>query len=702
MFISNKKNCSFDIYCNEIIDFKNIHVYENVEYDEIFGCISFKDEYINLVKNYYISYIWQRLINETLIERRQRKNLHLYNPYTLFEEIDEKEITHVEDDILFNKKTNDLIVTKSNSIDKNDKRKFHIEKCLEELVPFEKFIKTIYGLSPLTVFETYQRSIIFNILFFRIIHDCGYSRLQRFLYGMSNIYFGFSPYKFDFIMNAYSKKHSLSIIQRGLGKTTIQTWIAAAAMLCLKNIRILLVAQSRNMVTSTHNEVKHLIQKYNNSSQNILTTPLDVLNYYVNNKSSTEKINAVFDKFNAIKEGHYDHVNKLISVSATKDSSLRGKDPHIILTDEAFSIPRNNHATLLAMGHRKHCQINYFSSPVHNNPELHLNAIVDLNNNEGINLFRMTTFCTKKSHQKYISSQRACPNLEFYIPPFITYSDDNRLVTDIMTSGQNDDNLPYYVTQLSATKASTYQQELGIVKKSDLIRALKDRDPSSYDVSDNAAFSKTFFDFLTNRSAYIDVSKINCKIKQRELLDSKFKLKEEKCKHSDSLNHVDLFMYIDPSYNADTQSGIGLCCIFKPDVDSKKIKEYVVTYMDHKFLTSSEIANVPEIIIIMVKNCIEANRMLFASQSILNFFIAIENNSSQAGVAQIHQRLSQFVIKTSESLRYNIYLYVTKNHKRAKITLGYNLGSNKRAMFSVGINMSNENMEQKRLSILRQ
>ena len=469
MFISNLHNCSFDIYYEDIpkLSTDNIHLLENIEYDEIFGCVFFVDECINLLKGHYVSYIWNRLLNETLLDRRKRKNLHLYNPYTICDVDNDNDSVFIDDDRLFSFSLRKYENKETRFKESSNEQRFDIQKRLKELIPFEKFIKTIYGLAPTIVLEAYQRSIIFNVLFFRIVNNCGYSCLERFLYAMSDKYFGFTLHQIHFIMNIYSKRHSLSIIQRGLGKTTVQTWIAAAAMLCLRNIRILLVAQSRNMVTTTHNEVKHLIQKYNNSSRNILTTPLDVLNLYVNNKSPNGVNHQSVDKFNNIKEGNYDYVNKLISVSATKDSSLRGKDPHIVLTDEAFSIPRTNHATLLAMGHRIHCQINYFSSPVHNNPELHLNAIVDLHDNRDINLFRMTFFCTTKEHQKFVSSQRACPNLEFYIPPFITYSDDNRLVTDVMTSGNHNDdgNPPYYALHCTSMKASAYQQELGVIKK---------------------------------------------------------------------------------------------------------------------------------------------------------------------------------------------------------------------------------------------
>ena len=222
-------------------------------------------------------------------------------------------------------------------------------------------------------------------------------------------------------------------------------------------------------------------------------------------------------------------------------------------------------------------------------------------------------------------------------------------------------------------------------------RALKERDPSRYDGIENTAFNVSFFDFIKQRAAYCDVSQINCKTKQRILLDNKFKTKEEKLKCLYLLNHIDLFIYIDPSYNADTQSGIGLCCIFKPNLgfDNTK-KQYIVTYMDHKFLSPSEIVNVSEIIISMIKNCIDTNTSLFAPSSILNFFIAIENNSSQAGAAQIHLRMSSLNASINDNSNVNIYLYLTKRLKNKKVQLGYNLGSEKRTIFSLGINMSNE------------
>ena len=726
MFISNLNNCSFSVEYSLSSAYSSVNrllqqqqqqqqschkLDNNIGYDDILETIYFLDEFVDVLKNNYASYVWNRLMNETLVDRRARKNLHLYNPYTRIKEVNDfgERTVFVDDDELFSNSADDDNATTSYdhdddnnngkrtgtiAVDNAEKKSLDIQKSLNDMLPYQRFLKTVFGMSPKTTFETYQKSIIYNVLFFRIMKGNGYSCLEKFLYAMSNNYMGFATNQFHFLMKMYPKKHSLSIIQRGLGKTTVQKWITASAMLCLRDVSLLLIAQSRHMVTTTHNEVKHLIQKFNNSHKNLLTTPLDSLNLYINYNNNHGDPTLSRDKFAAVKDGCYEHVNKVSCASATKDASLRGNDSHVVMTDEAYSIPRNNHATILAMGHRPHCQINYFSSPVHNNPDLHLNVLVDLHDSDDINLFRMTFFCTNKNHQKFISSQRACPNLEFFIPPYITYSEDNRLVTDVMTSGgKNEENAPpYYAAQFISSRSSAYQHELGIVKKSDLQRAIRDRDPSTYDGTENTAFKGFFFDFIKHRSAYLDVKKLDVRSKQATLLNNKYKTREERLMNKQLLSHVDLFVYVDPSYNADTQSGIGFTCVLKPhlDDDTELQKRCVITYMNHRFLSSNEVIEVPRIIAEVMIDCIEVNKRIFQPNTFLNFFVAVENNSAQAGVAQIHQKFSELVNHTSDRLEYAMYLYMTRNRrKNNKVVFGFNLGIEKSAIFSLGINMSN-------------
>ena len=49
--------------------------------------------------------------------------------------------------------------------------------------------------------------------------------------------------------------------------------------------------------------------------------------------------------------------------SAKQDNALRGPDPNLCLVDETFSIDEIRIPTIMALGHRKHCPILFFTSP---------------------------------------------------------------------------------------------------------------------------------------------------------------------------------------------------------------------------------------------------------------------------------------------------------------------------------------------------
>ena len=710
MFISNLNSCSFQIDFEDNNN-KRQHNFsiQNTSYDELFGFLSFVDENVNSVICWYKAFVWRRLINETLQDRKRRRNLQMYNPYTLHSEIPSTD--RIDDDDLFVEDEDDSLLLQGGGEEddgksEGDEKQLAITGYIKRLKPFCTFIKTVYGVSPRTWLEPHQRAFIFNALLFRILADEGQSSLERFVLAMTMDFLGFRPYQLAFVTRVIPKSYSVSIVQRGLGKTTIQIQVAAAAMLCLPKIRVLLLAQSKTMVQTTVGEIRHVLQKYNDSSKNLLRVPSNGLRIYMDYRGSE-----FISKATVVSSAQYSYFNDLVYLSGKNADGVRGQDPHLFIMDEFVSVPAQTHGSALPLGQRKHCHVNYLSSPVFNKPELLLNILVDLNNQNDINLYRTTFFCTKKIHQKHISTQRACINLEFYIPPYITYSDENRLITDVMTfecdGVRGKDTLPYYAAPfVSINNSSAYHNELGIVKRVDLVNAKTARDPKYYENTGSTAFSKSFYEFLKTEHAYVDLGRIDFTRKQRIMIDrlvskgqqqASVTVAENRMKNKRIEDHLDFFIYVDPGYNAYTLSGIGITCVTKPyhraDISRNDVNtnRHIVTYMNHRFLDEHDLATVPDLITEIIWSCIQAHQRMFSRDKLLNFFIAVENNSNQAITAQVYDRLSALYARTGIKERYVMYLY-TMLKKNGRRVMGYVLGTEKSAYFGNVINMSNSKL----------
>ena len=704
MFISNIHNCSFEInYAKCNIHQKTPFSIQNASYDELFGYLLFVDDYVKDSINYYKSFVWRRLLNETLHDRKTRHNLQVYNPYTLREDVPID--NRIDDDDLFEQFSEEEDAEKED--DTQNEKRLAITRYLQRLQPFYLFLKTVYGVSPRTWLEPQQRAFIFQSLLFKVKADEGMTSLERFILAMTQDFLGFRPYSLNFVTRVVPKNYSISLLQRGMGKTTVQKDYAAAAMLCYVNVKVFMLAQTKTMVQTTVVQIRHILQKYNDPSKNLLRVPNNGLRIYMNyTGSDIEKANS--DKYVPVHSGSYSYYNDLVYMSGKNADSVRGQDPHIVIVDEFMSVPASTHGSVLPLGQRKHCQINYLSSPVFNKPEMFLNILVDLKQQHNINLYRTTFFCTNKLHQKHISAQPACVNLMLYLPPYVTYSDENKLITDVMTyecdgkRGVNE--TPYYAAPYtSLNSSSAYHNEIGIVKRADLINAMKSRDASYYENTGNC-FDKCFYDYLKTEKAYVDPKSYNYSRKQRIMIDGilpktqshAVNIMENRINNKKIEDHIDFFIYIDPGYNAYTLSGIGICCTTKPlhredrenpNVDSRR---QIVTYMNHRFLDEHDLANVPELIRDIVWSCIQCHQKMFPRNKLLNFFIAVENNSNQAITAQIYDRLSSLYARTGLKEGYVMYLY--HSLKKGRRMMGYSLGIEKTAFFSTIITMSNNHL----------
>lgn len=698
MYISNDNNCSFSInhYHKLQVATKYINnISEDHNYDNVWGKIEFLDTLVDVTRNLYNCYVWQRLLNDSLVKKKEYTPLQLHNPYTLSSHtwVDESDLID-DDDLFFISAQTDHAVIKT--IER--KHELNLLGNIKELVQFQYFIDVVYNIRPKCLFEAFQKSAIYDILFYRITTAiaCGNVALKNFLWGMSEMFFGFAVTELDHAIKMYTKKHTIYVVMRGLGKTTIQKEIAAAAMLCLRDIKILMIAQSKAMVTCSMNDVRDIILRYHDKDANRMFTPLDCINIYFNidkraSRGGTgDDGNTTNAKSDAaiIKSNLFSYSNKLECVSSKKDSSLRGKNPNFVLEDEFIVL--ENHPTIIALAQRCHCQINYFSSPVYHKPEMYVNIIVDLNNSDDTNLYRMMYFCMLKEHIKFSTTQQACINLWFYMPKHLVYSSDNRLITDVMSSGskQNENALPYYIT---GPRPSAYCNELGVVKRSDIEMAMQKREQAAKfdgdDASTSTTFGPAFFEYMRNVKGYRDIHSVDFKTKNKAILRRAYHFAKDRQNNAALLDHLDFFVYVDPCYNSGTQSAIAICCCIKPLDTSEKC---LVTYLNHYFLTDNDLSLVHEKIGEMMLDCVlEMNKIFKDQNKWCNFFVAVENNSQQSAVALIHQQLENIVLNYQKKVRFSIYAFVTLKMAQNRRIQGYNLGKEKSDVFRAIIGFLN-------------
>ena len=174
MFISNLNNCSFSLEyglsppssssssanagVNRQRQQSRHKLDNNIGYDDILETIYFLDEFVDVLKNNYAAYVWNRLMNETLVDRRARKNLHLYNPYTRVKEVsdyDERDIFVDDDELFSNSNENTTTTTTSDdnngkrtyaiTVDNAEKKSLDIQKSLNDMLPYQRFLKTVYA-----------------------------------------------------------------------------------------------------------------------------------------------------------------------------------------------------------------------------------------------------------------------------------------------------------------------------------------------------------------------------------------------------------------------------------------------------------------------------------------------------------------------------------------------------------------------------
>lgn len=482
------------------------------------------------------------------------------------------------------------------------------------------------------LFEPFQKSMLLeHLLFYVAERDPGIVRpLVTALYP----YLAFDYSVVSHAISMYRKKHYVSIIPRRHGKTMMMQAIITAFLVSYSNFTVLAVAQNKKLITTTKSSIVNYLEFWRSEYD---PTAFDI-SFPVEN---------VLVKF--AKTGQQ---SLLICVSAHHESTLRGPDPQIVMVDEALAINSDRYPTILALGQKRACKIGLLSSPTIEGKERIIQLITQLGaDSNGTNFYHVKYYCGSKQHNPVSSNQQGCVNLMFYKPRHIVFSNDNRILTEIMTCD------PQF-----------YEGELGIIKDDEIEAAQKEH-MSRLSVVNYKGFGEEFYDYFRS---------VRCLNYNREL--------------------TDFFIYVDPAYCATISSGLGIsCCALDESFKTQSRRgNPVLFYLDQFFLEIHDLPKINAIIVARIMTCIRKLVKTFSQQK-LSFFVAVENNNNIAMADHIYHLLSR-----DASSDYDLYLYyservtnpavgakVPRNLRDNTVVPGYFMSFRKRSIVNEALHYCN-------------
>lgn len=595
--------------------------------DNVWGHVFYEDGNVSLVKKTYESYVWKRLLHDT--PKHRFKGMTAYNPYT------SREYDFGDESGLFaNKESNDD-EDRENFFSQID---VYLTETLQTLLAYKKFIVIAYETMKREgfVFEPFQKSIIYEHLFYYIAEHSSIDLLKIFVFAMHD-YFGFTAISVDNVICMYTKKQYVGIIPRRHGKTVIIYAVIAAFLLAVRNVTVLAVAQTKNIIMTTKKKILAYIEYWLNKPE--FAGLMDIKLPTTDNVQITFRDTA--------------DTSLLICVSAHLDNSLRGPDPQICIVDEMMCINQNRFNTILALNQKKMCKVGFLSSPTPESKELLIQFITRLTTEKsGTNFYHVGYFCGANSHSKYSTTQDGCVNLLFYKPRHIVFTEANKTLTEIMTSS-----------------TACYDGELGIIREEEL-----DAYHNGRDCSTTSALTRTFNDSFYE---YLKTTKF-----------VSYHLTHE------TTGECNFFLYLDPAYCATKQSGIGMACTA---FISKK--NPVLFYLNHEFMSPDNLLYTHKKIIVMILDCVSyvtsVVKRVCGNKKMINFFIAIENNNNQSSVATLYNTLEKQFLMLPNTHR--MFLYRTESKmvdenkccKSFDLLPGYALTNTKRYIMEEVLNACN-------------
>lgn len=601
MYFTTRNKCTFN--------FEYIIPFECKINDNLWGYISYEDSNVNYLKGVFDQYIWSKLIYSSTDD--QFKNKTLYNQFSC------------EDDRI----VNDIFFTGNEfqNVNDDDERDYkeedkvfnaYLTESLDCIQKHKKCVNVAFTIIKKEnhPFEMFQKSILLeHLLFYISKKDPGI--LRPFVMAMYR-YFSFDFGMIDHVIKMYTKKHYVSIIPRRHGKTFTIYLVLASFLIAYRTMSILAMAQNKKVINTTKSKVIHFLDYWNKEiepnsiSYSFMSTTDNVLVAYKDDPSNKSLLQCS---------------------SAHTDGGSRGPDPQFGIFDETFCFNPLRLNSILALGQKAMCKLGFLSSPTPESKDRIIKFITNVTNvTSGTNFYFINYFCGSSNHSKYSTSQSGCVDLMFYKPHHITFSADNKMLTEIMTRN-----------------SQCYEGELGIIKDYEIENAIREEESKLELVEDFKSFNNSFYEHF----------------KTPEIV------------HYDS-DIIDFFIYLDPAFCATSQSGIGIACCGL----SKITAIPVLFYFNQRFLEINELTNGNIITIELIFDCIESIRKnLGEKEERLSFFIAIEHNSFLYNVASIYNTL-----KATFMTNFDVYLYHTEasivGPKRGEDRMlpGYCMTSNKK------------------------
>lgn len=484
MLITSPARCSFEIYLTN-----------NGLWQSTVDNAGDNDEWRDLLVKKATSYMYERMIFDTPKGRQNNKLFFTYNPYLVMdEELDLGSGSPSYYDGLYR---DDASITAGNTnpVVRN------LKKTLTDMRPFVTFLDRIHRdvmEHETATHQMFQKSIFYEVCFFHCLYKTSEDLLTAMILGCNDVYFGFPLASIDRMREKYTGKQYMSIIPRGLGKTTCIKLTTTVALVTFIGVEILAMAHTKSLICSTKDDIESALQKY---------FPGTVYGYFL--QKHEDSLILVF------KNGA---TSRLKYASACRPSSLRGNDPSIGFLDEALCVSEESYPVINAMIQRKHTKIGFLSSPISNKKDSLLNLVVNMSTKcASINLYRLCYFCLDRLHVQYSSSHTGCYR-KMFAPRHVVYDEANKSFEGVITRSE-----------------ASYENELGVIRPEDITNGRYD---SNNDDATRAVFCKQFLEHLHNPMTHIKLSDVNCD--------------EE---------YASYWIYMDPAYHPSEQSAIALMCV---------------------------------------------------------------------------------------------------------------------------------------------
>lgn len=466
-----------------------------------------------------------------------------------------------------------------------------IKTTLVSMIGYKKCIDVAYDLMKMlkTPFEMYQLTLLYEHLLFYVA-SVHPGIINTFISAMYPV-MRFDQCMLNQVANVYCKKQYVIIIPRRHGKTFAIRLVIFAFVVAFPGSNVLSVAQNVKNTGLTSSFIRDYLDIWNREKD----------------PGSISYANIDISKNILISYKGDTRKTVLQFVSATNDNSLRGPDPTVCIVDEHMCINTKRFTTLMALAQKRLCKIGFLSSPTPESKGRLIHFIVVLTSEgSGTNLHMINYFCGSPEHVKYASTQNACVNMMFHKPNHISYNGANKILTSAMTNDNED-----------------YDSELGVIRQSEIDLAKKIYDSKQSNPEEGTHFTEKFYD----RLATLDCVTFGMT--------------------------GDVFIYIDPAFNATPQSGIGIAAMTM--VEGRP----TVLYLMQKFLTTNELRLCNTIITGIALACLNTVANIIGNPGQCNFFLAIENNNNTAAVAQVYGMIREAANTTvlNPNVVDHLYLY---------------------------------------------